>query len=1147
MRKTVSMQSLVKISKGMLSRCIIRKSYYLPDENIAAIKETVLFPSGLDLVRSVLPGFTKSGHQRIHLLWGGCGVGKSHLCLALANIIGRNRQDEAYRDITGKVRALDSALYKSIEDSRSAMNKVLVTFPEILAGGDSRFRSPLLMSLNGALYQEGLDYLPKTEGTLVEIISDLIDFLSGQTDFRGLAIFFDDFDRFLSQMNENPDHPELKEFREFKEYCRTSEFPIVFVGICSKSPKEYMKTDVTLCRELFDDIHYYNLYSRDATMETLIKLRILEHPESQDSEELYQHEDYAQLETMLQTMGLYQDLSPQLVKERVLWGTYPLHPLTLFCLPRICERLSSPDKCFTTFFNDTSPGGLRYFIENIATVQPSGRLSLYTPDYIYSYFEKNIKEDARLSAYVEAMEKSYVRVGDIPNSRRILRLITTMQIVDSLKLPTTEENIINAIHMGEKENKQIKESLKKMAEKETLHYDENKKIYEIPVEKKIVSFTDLLEDMKSKVGASFDTYSYLNRYFRPRKLVVKHYNHRFFSQRYAYGKYIQAKDLQEPGVFDRELQDNYARGTSYTKGDVLILYCPVRSHDEIAQIQQIIGSGTLQNPQIILAISKKLMELEGEVIELESLQCMKKLESSMNEPGSADEKKSLDLSGALHRSLKEKLEAFDKAENLKWYWQGHDLKESDMTGDMEGISKILREVFHKAPLLKYRTLFTMTPRKGLRKAVKDAVETLLKNRLPISLPDYTENESEKIIKACLVDKEILEQVGEDSYGKKFEVAATVRPSSPFYDLWCACGEELKPGEQERKRVLPTSFVRRFIGPPYGFSFLVIQLVAAAFLRKIHYAIEFRCGVRHMQGEDESNLRTMPLGYETIEAICRDPEDWVIYTYQSTEFDSEALQRIREIFTPKAACGTSPSDELKSSILEWFRFVPLSTRQKNFSEKHIKNLAGLLQDPDKTSNTRSFLQTYLLEALEFSEQDFSWKNDIDSLVGKLKNARDELSQEELQYKSHLYPELSRLFEVGQDRESLEKAVPGWHRAVSMQIRNREELPPDESAFLEAYREGLTLDELCFYVIPEATGIPSVNEWLNDRTSEVLSWIRKAKLSLQFRNLEGFGGAPSDVESEKQDLDKFVDVLANNLGLSQREKAELIEGCLEKLAQ
>jgi len=1150
MRKTVSMQNLVKVSRSILSRCVVRKSYYLADENMAKIKEFMLFPSGLRLIRSVFEGFKNNSQKRVQLMWGTYGIGKSHLALILANLMGKDHDDKATRKIISRIRDLDMSTYKLIKETKALTGKILVTFPETLAGGDSRFRSPLLMSLNGALYQESLDYLPRTEGSLVEIVSDTMEFLRNNTSCRGMVIIFDDFDRFLSLFEENPSHHEIQVFQEFRDFCHKSQFPVSFLGICSKSPAVYFRDDVLKAASLFDDIHYLNLFSRDATLEEFIGTRILEHPETEDRDDLYKHEDYDLLEKTLIDMNLYKRLSTRELRENVLMKTYPLHPVTLYCLPRICERLSTPEKNISTFFNDASPGGLKYFIENIATVQPSGRLSLYTPDYLYSYFEKNFKDSPLFSPYVESAEKSYIRVSEISNSRRILRLISTLQIIQSVDLPLTEKNIIAAIHMGEKDTKQLQDSLKKMVEKETLVYDEKRDTYEIPVEKAEAIFEEKLAQTKVVLRDSIDPIAYLNEHYRPQRIWAKHYHQRNFSTRCAYGRYVSPPDLKVSAPFIEEANLLYRRGNKYYKGDMLVLYCPLKSSDELPVVQEAMEGEISSHPNIMVAITKKFIDFSEEVLELQSLDILSTQEPAMNEPGSEVEKNYKERMNTQQKSLKSKLRTLMRADNLVWYYEGNTVNDFETTGDVSALSGLFRKLFSKSPLIRYRTLMTMVPKKDVQKYVDEAVQIIIDNKAPIPVPDEPDSESEKIIKACLVDREVMELVNEEASIKWYDVSDNVPESSAFHEMWKKLIETFRPVGAERRRFQIVDLVSEFIKPPYGLGPAVIQVLLAAFFRKFSYGVDIFSNCRMMVATDDPDSLTLRhLNSLTIRGMVSDPEDWVVFTYMCSEAERDFLTRIISVFNEKAVISDSLDlwEASKKAVIEWYSMLPRMTRERNdFPEGYMGKLIETIKDVNLTSDTRLFLKVHLIRAIGFEPDEFSWRYDVDGAIERLKRSREELSKDLGRISAAIYRELSAVFTCKPEADAMGAAIREWLSKVSIMVQNQENLDDDERAFIDCLSSEKTIEEAVLLELPGLAGLGPVSEWECDNSLEYSAWVKRIKLSLENSMMKDFLNIPSRYDLQSEQFERFVDTAMENLGIDRDEKLSILEGALEVLS-
>ena len=67
--------------------------------------------------------------------------------------------------------------------------------------------------------------------------------------------------------------------------------------------------------------------------------------------------------------------------ELVVYGCYPLHPVTSFILPRLSERIAQNERTLFTYLSSNQKHTLKEFLKTNTEDFP-----IVTPDYLYYYF-----------------------------------------------------------------------------------------------------------------------------------------------------------------------------------------------------------------------------------------------------------------------------------------------------------------------------------------------------------------------------------------------------------------------------------------------------------------------------------------------------------------------------------------------------------------------------------------------------------------------------------------------------------------------------------------------------------------------------------------------------------------------------------------
>ncbi|MCS4169391.1 phage pi2 protein 07 [Salinibacter ruber] len=114
-------------------------------------------------LKGMLEGTSAGKMNRVHLLTGSYGTGKSYLLLVLANLLGRGMEGEEVETLVERIRKKERRYEDDLsEEVRRArdLDRYLVVVPDF---AEKDFKRALLDALRRALEQEGIDYRPRTE------------------------------------------------------------------------------------------------------------------------------------------------------------------------------------------------------------------------------------------------------------------------------------------------------------------------------------------------------------------------------------------------------------------------------------------------------------------------------------------------------------------------------------------------------------------------------------------------------------------------------------------------------------------------------------------------------------------------------------------------------------------------------------------------------------------------------------------------------------------------------------------------------------------------------------------------------------------------------------------------------------------------
>ena len=161
MGKDVAISQVVEISPAYATEVNLKDDFKDLEANRRKLIGYIPTQSSRAALKSVCNGFRPTSQQRVHLITGTYGTGKSHFGLVVANLISRDIADLDFEPFFNKLRERDKELANSIQASLRNSRRFLLVLPE-LSGGPEGFHHSLLIALNEALAREGIEFRPKT-------------------------------------------------------------------------------------------------------------------------------------------------------------------------------------------------------------------------------------------------------------------------------------------------------------------------------------------------------------------------------------------------------------------------------------------------------------------------------------------------------------------------------------------------------------------------------------------------------------------------------------------------------------------------------------------------------------------------------------------------------------------------------------------------------------------------------------------------------------------------------------------------------------------------------------------------------------------------------------------------------------------------
>jgi hypothetical protein len=225
-----------------------------------------------------------------------------------------------------------------------------------------------------------------------------------QHGYRGIFVLYDEFGRFLERLVSDPHGFDSKLLQDFAEMCdRTSDAQVQLLLVTHKSIGDYLQPLDKNIRDEWAKIEgrFRNrVFASDAN----IILRLISEAITVTEEKKYQEfktENAPLFDEFLNhtvALRLFDGFDVDKLRESVVEGCYPLHPLTTALLPRLSEQVAQNERTLFAFLTSNEKHGLEDFIQKNPPNPPfskrgKGGFPIIRLAQLYDFFESEIKHN----------------------------------------------------------------------------------------------------------------------------------------------------------------------------------------------------------------------------------------------------------------------------------------------------------------------------------------------------------------------------------------------------------------------------------------------------------------------------------------------------------------------------------------------------------------------------------------------------------------------------------------------------------------------------------------------------------------------------------------------------------------------------------
>jgi len=295
------------------------------------------------------------------------------------------------------------------------------------------------------LIAAGTEFNPFTNMDVVKLYMAVANALCEQTEYTGLHVIFDEFSKFLES---NLDERNMRNFKIIQDMAeaaaRSSDKQIHFTCVTQKGILDYAVSD--------------SFKTVEGRFVTIPFVASSEQSYELIANALYKSEKFELVKKQYQKsfrevidrsfVNVFEDLSEEAFEKKLVYGCFPLSPLSAFMLLRVSELVGQNERTLFTFLAQDTVNALVPFLE-----EERETLDFISVDRIYDYFEELFKKELFNKKVHSLWSKtsSAINQTEDVSQEKIIKAIGLINIIGDERLKTIPAHIKMALLMMDEE------------------------------------------------------------------------------------------------------------------------------------------------------------------------------------------------------------------------------------------------------------------------------------------------------------------------------------------------------------------------------------------------------------------------------------------------------------------------------------------------------------------------------------------------------------------------------------------------------------------------------------------------------------------------------------------------------------------------
>lgn len=901
----------------------------------------------------------------------------------------------------------------------------------------------------------GSTFNPFSGLDVVGIYEKFVEKLVEKTDYNGIYIVYDEFSKYLESSIGNATISDVKLLQDFAEKCnRSGKKQMHLTLISHKDIGNYIdeqlpKDKVDGWRGVSGRFKHLYLQNNYSQMYEVIASVIVKKPEELwDKYKYVNREKFQEVKDIVASKNIGLDTDDKI--DELVYGCYPLQPMSTFILPRISEKIAQNERTLFTFLSDQGKSTLNSFIKT-----NDKDFALVTPDYIYDYFETLLQREPFNSEikklyYLTAKALRKTQPGSL--EAKILKTICLIYIVGQFeKLAPTEGTIIDIFKYEYNSAIEINNAINSLISQESVVYLKRSNNYLKLKESSGVNIIAEINNQKAAIANTCNYIDILNETVYENYIYPNQYNTDKDIIRYFDFKLISSFELRNINNLDDILADTDADGIVFA-----VVPC---SSEDLEMVQSELNSKKYAHERIIFVTLKKWEKISELAIEYKAVSILK---DTVVDDDILFEEYELyydDLNECLTRYLS----SFSRPEQHKtiYYYNGEASNIQRKANLSNKISEICQNVYEHMPIINNESLNkNVLPGTAISSRNK-VVDALLENELRSNLGLSGNGQDVSFMRSILVNTGLISDITTRAPEISLEKTSEEMRYTMNYIFKSFFEDTIEHGKASFE-VLYSKLTAAKYG--VGLKKGVIPVLLAVAIHEIKNDIV----ISDITGE-------LKITSETINKINENPSNYYVQYEQWNKEKASflvGLERIFDAYIRENEKAYGKFTYLVFAMNRWFMSLPryskeMRVRYLGAEKKGVALPSKELKFINSVRSVNNNPRKYLIEQLpHIFNGNPNEENIYERILSNILDLKMVFENAFSDLQKAIACDLIAVFSENSNKASLKTSIENWYKSLKQSTKNHA-FPSNENKFMEfcstiTNNEQEFVNEVCRYI-------------------------------------------------------------------------------------